>query len=315
MRSIVCFTLPVFCFVITTVCSPKAEAESPQGRYLGQTPPGMTAELFAPHLAEQNQSLGCSGFLADGTVFVFSSMKSGGDWRFRPVMVTELKEGRWTEPEVAPFSSYMPYNFTVGPAGKTVYFTSLKSPDLSTAKLLEEANIWAVTRTGDGWTEPVMLGSSINKDSSYENYPTVARNGNIYFMSWRDDTVGKVDIYRSRRRDGNYHPAENLGPPINSEESDQDPFVAPDESYLIVCLTGREDSIGSYDLYVSFANEDGLWSEPINLGAGVNGPHAEFRPSVTPDGKYMFFTAPDKETSTVGRIFWVSAEVIEELRP
>ncbi|MCP4895575.1 MAG: hypothetical protein GY906_01265 [bacterium] len=299
---------------VTLGCGPTQEESLVQGLYLGHTPPGRTAELFAPELAGDNESLGCSGFLRDGTVFVFSSMKRGGDWRFRPVWVTELKDGRWTNPEVAPFSSYMPYNFTVGPAGKTLYFTTLKSPDRGSSMLLEQANIWAVTLAPNGWTEPVMLCASINTETDYENYPTVARNGNIYYMSWRDDTVGRTDIYRSRNRDGKYHPAENLGPPINSVESDQDPWVAPDESYLIVCLKGREDSFGSYDLYVSFSNEDGSWAEPVNLGENVNTSGAEFRPYVTQDEKYLFFTAPDSEIGNVGRIFWVSAEIIEELR-
>ena len=81
------------------------------------------------------------------------------------------------------------------------------------------------------------------------------------------------------------------------------------------CLTGRTDGFGSYDLYVSFAEDDGSWSEPINLGEGVNGEGAEFRPYVTPDEKYLFFTARDEETGRLGRIFWVSTEVIENLRP
>ena len=240
-------------------------------------------------------------------------MTPGTDWRFKSTYVMELEDGKWTESEVAPFSAWMPYNFTVGPGGRTVYFTTLKSPDKSTSMLLEQANIWAVTLTDSGWTEAVMLGASINTEE-YENYPTVARNGSIYYMSWRDDTVGKTDIYLSKNRDGKYAKAENLGPPINSAESDQDPFIAPDGSYLIVCLTGREDSFGGYDLYVSFPDENGSWSEPINLGKGVNGPGAEFRPYVTADGEYLFFTAPDPDTN-LGRILWVSSEVIQSRRP
>jgi len=280
------------------------------GPYLGQRPPGVTAEVFAPGLISENEWAGCSGFLNDGTVFVYSSMAAGTDWRFKPTYVMELEGGRWSEPQVAPFSAYMPYNFTVGPGGKTVYFTTLKSPDKSTSMLLEQANIWAVTLTKDGWTEPVMLGASINTEEHYENYPTVARDGTIYYMSRREDTVGKTDIYRSRNRDGRYADAENLGPPINSVESDQDPFIAPDGSYLIVCLTGRTDSFGKYDLYVSFPEEDGSWSEPVNLGEGVNTPGSEFRPYVTADGKYLFFTALDSDSNNIGRIFWVSSEVI-----
>lgn len=290
------------------------ENSNVEGPYLGQTAPGRTAALFAPHLAGEDEHLGCSGFLDDGRVFVFTSMKKGGDWRFRPAYVTELKDGRWTAPEVAPFSSYMPYNFTVGPAGRTVYFTTLRSPDKSTSMLLEQANIWATTLVDGGWTEPVMLGASINTETYYENYPTVSSRGTVYYMSRREDSVGRTDIYKSENWDGKYGPAENIGPPINSELSDQDPWVAPDESYLIVCLTGRDDSLGSYDLYVSFANEDESWSEPVNLGAGVNSPNAEFRPYVTQDGRYLFFTGLEP-TREVGRIYWVSAQVIEDLRP
>jgi len=298
----------------TVVSEASDEALFEDGPYLGQTPPGMTAVLFAPGLIPEDESVGCSGFLNDGTVFVFSSMKPGTDWRFKPTYVMELEDGKWTEPEVAPFSAWMPYNFTVGPGGKTVYFTTLKSPDKSTSMLLEQANIWAVTLTGGEWTEPVMLGASINTEEHYENYPTVARDGTIYYMSRREDSVGKTDIYRSRNRDGRYADAENLGPPVNSVESDQDPFIAPDGSYLIVCLTGRSDSFGKYDLYVSFPEEDGSWSEPVNLGEGVNTPGSEFRPYVTADGKYLFFTALDPDSNNIGRIFWVSSEVISASR-
>ena len=290
------------------------EATFGDGPYLGQQPPGVTAEVFAPGLIPEDEWAGCSGFLNGGTVFVFSSMKAGTDWRFKPTYVMELEDGKWTKPGVAPFSAYMPYNFTVGPGGTTVYFTTLKSPDRSTSMLLEQANIWAVTLNGDGWTEPVMLGASINTEEYYENYPTVARDGTIYYMSRREDTVGKTDIYRSKNRDGKYADAENLGPPVNSLESDQDPFIAPDGSYLIVCLTGREDSFGRYDLYVSFPEEDGSWSEPVNLGEGVNSAESEFRPYVTGDGKYLFFTSPDPDADNRGRIFWVSSEVIRATR-
>ena len=283
------------------------------GPYLGQEPPGLTAEVFAPGFFDKKESQGCSGFLNDGSVFVYSSMKPGTDWRFKSTYVMELEDGKWTGPEVAPFSSYMPYNFTVGPGGRTIYFTTLRSPDKTTSMLLEQANIWAVTLTENGWTEPVMLGASINTEGYYENYPTVARDGTIYYMSRREDSVGKTDIYVSKNRDGKYAPAENLGPPVNSVESDQDPWIAPDGSYLIVCLMGRADSYGKYDLYVSFPEKDGSWSEPVNLGEGVNGPGSEFRPYVTADGEFLFFTAPDSENRR-GRILWVSSEVIEMSR-
>lgn len=294
--------------------SSSLSAQASPGAYLDQEPPGRTAQAFAPWLFEGGRGGGCSGFLNDGTVFVFKSYKPGSDWRFSPVYWTELREDGWSEPELAPWTEYLPYNFTVGPAGQTVYFTSLKSPDLTTAQLGENGNIWAVSFLGTGWTDPVMLGPSINTPEYYENYPSVASSGAIYYMSRREEGMGQTDIWMSPNLDGRYGTAVNLGPPVNSGFSDQDPFIAPDESYLIVCLTDREDSRGGYDLYVSFRDEGGGWSEPRNLGPGVNTQGAEFRPYVTPDGKHLFFTSNGWSEEGPGGIYWVDAGVIRELR-
>jgi hypothetical protein len=312
-RMIVYTHLIIFIFLIN--CSPNDSFPMLKGPYLGQEPPGKTAKLFAPQIISGDESVGCSGFLKEGTVFVFSTMKPGTDWRFKPTYVMELKDGKWTEPRIAPFSSYLPYNFTVGPAGQTIYFTSLKSPDKTTSILLEQANIWVVKLEKNGWTEPMMLGASINTEKYYENYPAVSLYGTVYYMSKREDSVGKTDIYRSKNLDGRYAEAENVGEVINTEESDQDPFIAPDESYLIVCQI-KPKGFGKYDLYISFRKKDGSWTEPVNMGAKINSSEYEFRPYVTPDGKYLFFTSNRQEPERKrGGIYWVDAKIIEELKP
>jgi hypothetical protein len=284
-----------------------------KGPYLGQKPPGKTAKPFDPGIFPEGESQGCSGFLNGGTVFVFGSMKPNSDWRIRPVYVMELEEGRWTKPRIAPFSKYSPYNFTVGPDDQTLYFTTLKSPDMTTRMFLEEANIWAVKLEMDGWTDPVMFGRSINTEKYYENYPAVTNDGTIYYMSRREDGIGRTDIYRSKNIDGKYAEAENLGKPVNTEGSDADPFIAPDESYLIVCQK-KEEGFGEYDLYVSFRKPNGSWTEPINMGMDVNSSSYEFRPCVTPDGKYLFFTSNRPQEVHTGNIYWVDARIIEQLK-
>lgn len=159
-----------------------------------------------------------------------------------------------------------------------------------------------------------MFGRSINTERYYENYPAVTEDGTIYYMSRREDGIGRTDVYRSRNLDGKYGVAENVGSPVNTEESDIDPFVAPDESYLIVCQN-RDDSIGEFDLYIYFHKSDGSWTEPFNMGEGVNSPSFEARPYVTPDGKYLFFTSNRPDNEHTGRIYWVDAKIIEELKP
>jgi hypothetical protein len=46
----------------------------------------------------------------------------------------------------------------------------------------------------------------------------------------------------------------------------------------------------------------------------VNTAESEFRPYVTADGKYLFFTSPDPGNDNRGRIFWVSSQVIQARR-
>ena len=113
---------------------------------------------------------------------------------------------------------------------------------------------------------------------------------------------------------GRYAEAENLGPPINTTVSDIDPFVAPDESDLIICQD-KPEGLGGLNLYVSFRRADGSWREPQNLGPNVNSSSGEARPYVTPDGSYLFFTSNRAGDQSLGKIYWVDADVIEDLRP
>ena len=132
--------------------------------------------------------------------------------------------------------------------------------------------------------------------------------------SRREEGVGGTDVWRSRNIDGRYAPAENLGEPVGSESGDADPFVAPDESYLIICQE-KAGGYGKFDLYIYFQRPDGSWTDPINMGEGVNSAEYEFRPYVTPDGKYLFFTSNRPNEGKTSNIFWVDAGVIEALNP
>ena len=74
------------------------------------------------------------------------------------------------------------------------------------------------------------------------------------------------------------------------EKSDVgDPFIAPDESYLL--FRGYfEDSYGRGDLYISF-NVENEWSDPINLGEPINSSAHEMTPLVSLDGRFFIFSS------------------------
>jgi hypothetical protein len=78
------------------------------------------------------------------------------------------------------------------------------------------------------------------------------------------------------------------------------PFVAADGSYLLFQR--------NYDIHVSFRGANGAWLEPARLPQLVNTPDTEVCPVVSPGGRYLFFLRS-------GRVYWVDAAIIEDLRP
>ena len=150
-------------------------------------------------------------------------------------------------------------------------------------------DIWMVTKTATGWSTATSLGPDVNTESQ-EYYPSVSKSGTLYFSSNREGGKGSVDIYRSRLVNGKYSKPENLGDEINSKYYDGDPYIAPDESFLIFVSYNRPDSLGDGDLYVSL-NQNGRWTTPKHLGAPVNSSALDFCPNMSPDGKYFFFTS------------------------
>jgi hypothetical protein len=161
-------------------------------------------------------------------------------------------------------------------------------------------------RAGEGWGEPQWLPENVNSGSR-QIYPSVAADGALYFQSERAGTLGGSDIFVSRIVDGEYQPAENVGPPISSEYDEGDVFVAPDGSYLIFVSRDRPDSFGSGDLYISFSQSDSSWSEALNLGDTINTAEFDYCPVVSPDGQYFFY-------SSAGQVYWMDAGFIEDMR-
>jgi len=83
---------------------------------------------------------------------------------------------------------------------------------------------------------------------------------------------------------------------INDGNTSVQPFISPDESYLIFCYF-RPGGQGTADLYISIREENGNWSEAQNIGNVINTEMLERFPSVSPDGKYLFFTRNRGEVS------------------
>jgi len=134
---------------------------------------------------------------------------------------------------------------------------------------------------------------------------SVANDGTIYFASSDGTGFGLNDIYQSKLMNGEYQEPENLGGAINSEFIDFAPYIAPDQSFIIFTSRGRPEGSG---LFISFKKSDGTWTKAKYMGETF-GDNALLT-TMSPDGKYLFFTGWREGRKGV---FWVDAKIIEEL--
>lgn len=256
-----------------------------KGPYLGQNPPGIAPEVFAPGIISTEANERCSYFSKDGQFYLFArggSVEPG-------IFIIEQKKGIWNEPYLASFSAGShDWDFTLTPDGNTVYIASGR-PHKKGGVPERDHSIWISERTKEDWSEPQLLPFPVNA-GQHDSYPSVTEDGTLYFFSRRCGGLGMGDIYRSWKTNGQYTKIENLGVPINTEFHEVDPFISPDKSYMILC-SDRPGGYGKADIYISFRKEDGSWTEPGNLGKEVNSSSDEYIPAVTPDGKYFFFTS------------------------
>ena len=302
------------------------------GPYLGQKPPGMTPEIFAPGIVSTGMREFASVFSPEGNLFFFTNSSAP----FATLLLMEQIYDRWTSPQVASFSGrYRDLDMMFSYDGSRLFFCSNR-PVNGSQEPRQDMDIWYVEKLATGWDSPVHLGDMINSNTQ-EYYPCLTRDGTLYFTSTREGGLGGGDIYRCQLIHGKYEAPQNIGEPINTPSPEGDLYIAPDESYIIVTCYGRPDGLGSGDLYIGFRAKDGSWTPMKNMGAPINSYANEHCPVVTFDGKYLFFTSyrsnikmpPDSpltfddikkmQTSAGngigGDIYWVDAKIIEELKP
>jgi len=82
---------------------------------------------------------------------------------------------------------------------------------------------------------------------------------------------------------------------------------------MLIDALKDNDKTKDKDIHVCFKKKDGAWTKPINLGSAVNSNFNETCPSITPDGKYIFFSRYDEEGG-LPNIYWVSAEIINKIK-
>jgi len=247
-------------------------------------------------------------FTPNGTEMYFGRMFPNALYVVRQI------EGRWSEPEVLPFSGRYDdlYPF-LSADGNVLVFSSNRPLEAGGEALGRQLHLWMVERATSGWSEPIHIDLALEQPVRLGG-PAIAADGTLYFS--QRVGPGSEDMFEVRREGARYSAPRNLGRPINSDQPDHSPYVAPDGSYIL--FSSFHGSQGRSDLFVSFKADDGSWMRPRNLGPRVNSPWKDEFPYVSADGKYLFFNSNRPSVlygSTIpdgpGNVYWVDARVIE----
>ncbi|MGV8040095.1 MAG: ankyrin repeat domain-containing protein [Thermoanaerobaculaceae bacterium] len=269
-----------------------------EGPYLGQKPPGRTAEVFAPGIASGRYGLHSSViFSPDGKEALWALMLPGkaNQYGTGRTVVSRLVDGRWSYPREAVCEGTKVEDVPAFHPDGTVLFDMAERP-FPGRKEPGKENIWVWEKGPAGWRNPRPVDAAVN-DLPHHWQFGVDRRGDLYFSTNVPGSLGGGDIWVSRRVDGRYQPPVNLGPSVNTPAGEDFPYISPDGQTL---LFGR-----SFDIYVSTRAQDGTWTRARRLGPEVNTPGMEVLPSLSPDGKVLFF-------SRGFRTFWVDAGVVRD---
>ena len=224
------------------------------------------------------------------------------------IYTMKLVDGKWSDPEPAFFKANEGWDFEphINPKGSRLYFGSTRPLN----DTIESSGLhqWYCKKNASGWEKPIPLEEPFI-DRTVIMYLTSSENGNLYFTTGeKGDKPEDWVIYNSINEKGQYTSIKRMGSEINfSGKYIAHPYISPDESYIIYDGEGTS-GYGDNDLYISF-NNNGTWTEALNLGPEVNTDQTEMCPSVSPDGKYLFFHRGVEDN---GDIYWIDFRLIKE---
>lgn len=166
--------------------------------------------------------------------------------------------------------------------------------------------------TPTGWSEPVNLGYSINTEF-WESSPSLSPDKNaLYFSSNRPGGYGGKDLYVSYRKpNGQWTPAENMGPNINTKGDELAPCIHADNQSLYFTSNGLP-GYGGTDIYVT-RKVNGKWGVPENLGYPINTIENEGSLFVASDGVSAYYASDRADTR--GGLDLYKFELPKEYRP
>ncbi len=137
---------------------------------------------------------------------------------------------------------------------------------------------------------PVPLPAPLNA-FKFQYFPALTADNRFLLFTGRPASSSGEDLYVSRQnKDGSMGEPAPISPVINTSYNEGAGTISGDGKTLVFASCDRPRSVGNCDLYISRRTGNN-WSPPQNLGIAVNSTEWDSQPSLSADGRVLYFTS------------------------
>ena len=298
-------TLSIFLTLLSVFTSCQ-DSEKLNITLLSDQIPTVTPTIFGEGIiSTDDYNEGSIVFNPDMSELYFNRAKPAEGYKHN-IYSMKLIDGKWSEPALASFSTNKE-NKDVHPRissnGDRIYFGSARP--LNDSSKSSGLHQWYVEKNNGVWEAPKLLLPKLF-DNDWIMCVSPAINGNLYFTSKeKEDKLENEASYYAINTNGRYDSIIRMNEAVNlSGKWRAHPYIAPDESYIIFDAE-TTDIPNNNDLFISF-NNNGTWSKARSLGPKINTKISESGATVSPDGKYLFFSRTEEKDNEDGGTYWKS---------
>lgn len=185
-------------------------------------------------------------------------------------------------------SKYDELDPVLSPDGQKLYFTRTKHPD-NVGGRKDPGDIWVAVLDSNQWTEALNLGTPVNTDEM-NAVIGFSNDGDIMYTQTQNKRK-EGGISFSRRTSSGWSKPQQMPVDYFHNNSDLQSMCISSDGKIIIMSIESFSTYGAEDLYVSFLQDKGTWSEPRNLGPTVNTKFQEMTPRLADDQVTLFFSS------------------------
>lgn len=248
------------------------------------------AEINSPSMIEN-----CPVVSFDETMLVFTAGESNNfspdldlgvtnfDYQMDNIYFALKEDGKWGDPtdisrNLSPDRRTVPVSLNSD--GTKLYVVKDDNDD---------GNVYVTTFKKEKWSSLKKLNSNINT-SDWESHASISTDSKVlYFTSDRSGGFGGLDIYKSELgENGDWGPAVNLGPTVNTPYDEETPYIIENGKTLYFSSQGHY-GMGGFDIFHSSLLDNGEWTTPLNIGYPINTVGNDLFYLPRSNGEYAFF--------------------------